>query len=86
MTQLDTKNISTLSIMRSAAFRYGVADYRKGRAPRTDYETTDDRLLYEYGRQFGAIAPRNLLIVLPETQQLNPKAVKFYLRHEEDIC
>jgi hypothetical protein len=31
------------------------------------------------------MAPRNLLIVLPETQQLNPKALEFFRRHEGDI-
>jgi hypothetical protein len=84
--QIEATPISDEKIMRSAAFRHGVADYRNGRAPRSDYEETDDRLLYEYGRQFAAIAPRTLQIVLPETRQLNPEAVEFFKRHEGDIC
>jgi hypothetical protein len=43
MTQLDTRVVSLRTIMRSAAFRHGVIDVRKGRTPRTDYEETSDR-------------------------------------------
>jgi hypothetical protein len=81
--QVETRRVSIESIMRTAAFRHGVNDVRKGRTPRFDKWGNDD-WEYEQGRQFAVLAPRSLEVVLEG--QLNPEAVEFFRRHNEDIC
>jgi len=52
--QVSTTEVSIESVMRTAAFRAGVAVARNGRRPRFDeYEDPDgnDDWNYEYGRQ-----------------------------------
>ncbi len=83
--QIKTRTISLEKIMRTAAFRRGVADVRNGHKPRFDSET-DGPWFYDWGRQFGVLAPHDLEIVLPIKKQLNPKAVEFFSLHNGDIC
>jgi hypothetical protein len=82
--QADSHCVSFKTIMRTAAFRHGVNDVRKGRAPRFDAEWGDDIWDYEKGRQFGIISPRSMAIVIDG--QLNPEAVDFFRLHNRDIC
>jgi hypothetical protein len=85
--QVETRSVSIESIMRTAAFRHGVNDVRKGRTPRFDKWGDGDDWDYERGRQFGIIAPRDLEVVIQG--RLNPNAVMFFRRHgswgSEDI-
>lgn len=83
---LSARQVSLESIMCSKAFRYGVRDYREGRAPRFDAAWGNDFEDYEWGRQWATLAPRDLEVVSPRTQQLNPAAVEFFRRHHRDIC
>jgi len=85
--QADTIGVSPESIMRSKAFRHGVNDVRNGKRPRFDAAWGNDECEWEYewGRQFGVLAPRHLQVVLEG--QLNPEAVEFFsLMHGGDIC
>jgi hypothetical protein len=79
--QAETHRVTVESIMRTAAFRRGVADVRVGRRPRFDDHKEADSWHYERGRQFGAIAPRNLPVMLGK--RLNPAALEFF---DKDIC
>jgi hypothetical protein len=84
--QIPTGCCSIQSIMRSEAFLRGVQDVRVGRSPRFDSEADDPKWCYERGRQFGVLSPRNLSVVKPGTKtKLNPAAVKFFIKHFEDI-
>jgi hypothetical protein len=56
--QADTVMVSTASLMRQPSFLRGVEEYRARRRP--DFECDDWQ--YERGRQWAAIAPRNLNI------------------------
>lgn len=72
-------------ILRQASFQRGVADMRAGRRPCFDDEIATDKLffindvghtmgaLYEYGRQFGAVAPRDLPLMI--ARAANPAAI-----------
>jgi hypothetical protein len=76
--------ITIEGIMRSTAFRRGVADVRGNREPRFDTEL-DGGWFYEWGRQFGVLAPRNMRIVLLRKRQLNPKAIELFRSFKRDI-
>ena len=54
--QADTELVSVPTIMRHPSFRRGVEEYRARKRP--NFECDD--WAYEHGRQFAAIAPRNL--------------------------
>jgi len=75
----ETVGITTEEIMREPAFLRGVADLRSGRSPRFDTET-EGGWLYEWGRQFAVVAPRNMQIVLPKKRKLNPRALELLRR------
>jgi len=77
MAQCDTGRTTVEKVMRDPDFRRGFAEYRAGKAPDFDKERRED-WAYERGRQFAAIAPRDMVIVLPRKRQLNPKAVKLF--------
>ena len=70
MTQMSTTSVSLERFMRSREFRRGLAEARAGQAP--DFDTTSHPLMYEAGRQFGAIAPATMPVVV--NGKLNPKA------------
>lgn len=57
MTQTDTRSITLTAILRSVAFRAGVADARSGVPARFD---EFDDWIYEWGRQWAYIAPMSL--------------------------
>jgi hypothetical protein len=78
MVQASTRQISVKTIMRSMDFRQGVADVRSGRPPRFDEYTG---WWYEWGRQYGVIAPRRLEIMSATGKSLNPKALKVFDIH-----
>jgi hypothetical protein len=80
MSQATTKGISINQIMRSADFRHGVADVRSGRPPRFD-EYAEGGWLYEWGRQYGVLAPRRLEIMSATGKTLNPKALEVFNIH-----
>jgi hypothetical protein len=84
--QAKTRRVTIEVVMRTAAFRRGVADVRAGRSPRFDKQEEGDDWDYERGRQFGVLAPRDMQVVSPLTKQLNPVAVEFYKNHKSDIC
>ena len=77
MAQSETSPVSVKTIMRSVAFRHGVADARSGRSPRFD-EYADGGWFYEWGRQYGVIAPRRLEIMSATGKTLNPKALEVF--------
>ena len=58
--QADTELVSTAAIMRDPSFLRGVEEYRARKRP--NFECTDWG--YERGRQWAAIAPRNLGAVI----------------------
>jgi hypothetical protein len=91
--QVPTIGVSAETIMASAAFRRGVADARAGRSPDYDggfalmplktppanlNSSTNRQWLYERGRLFGVLAPRDLQVIMPRAKRVNPKAIKFY--------
>jgi hypothetical protein len=75
MVQASTRQVSVRTIMRSVDFRQGVADVRSGRPPRFD-----DYIgwWYEWGRQYGVIAPRRLEIMSATGKTLNAKALEVF--------
>jgi hypothetical protein len=77
MAQTSTTAVSFKTIMRSRAFRHGVADVRSGRPPRFD-EYAEGGWFYEWGRQYGVIAPRRLEIMSATGKSLNPKALEVF--------
>jgi hypothetical protein len=91
--QVQTTLVRVEDVMRSEAFRQGVADARAGRPPRYDGafelmpldETSLPSLIrwqwnYERGRTYAVLAPRTLRVVSPRSRELNPEAVRFYRR------
>jgi hypothetical protein len=75
-------------VMRHPDFRRGFSDYRRGRKPDFDDPDRKWKWLYEWGRQFAAVAPRDMVIVLAKKRTLNPKAIKLFERSKflEEIC
>jgi len=76
MTQGDTHRVSAEEILCSAEFQRGVADMRAGRRPHFD----DEKDRYEWGRQFAAVVPRNLPLMVMAGRAANPKAVTLLRR------
>jgi hypothetical protein len=77
MTQTRTVRTTLDAIMQSAAFQRGVEDVRCGRKPNFDKPDEDGFYWqYERGRQFGAIAPRKMKIMVKG--QLNERAFKLF--------
>jgi hypothetical protein len=74
--QADTEVVSTAAIMRHPSFLRGVQEYRARKRPQ--FECNDWE--YEYGRQFAAIAPRNLKL-FTASGALNRIAVAIYNRN-----
>jgi hypothetical protein len=72
VTQVPTRGVSTVSIMRREGFRRGLESIRAGEL--FDTEQHDHYWSYERGRMFGAIAPRNMSLYAGS--KLNPKAVQ----------
>jgi hypothetical protein len=73
--QVPTTETSEESIMRKPSFMRGVKEYRAGKLPNFDtYITIDCAWDYERGRQWAAIAPRDLK-VFTTPGKLNPKAL-----------
>jgi hypothetical protein len=58
MSQADTIPTTAADIIRSNEFQRGAAEARAGLPPR--YDEMDFSWEYEWGRQFGIAAPRNL--------------------------
>jgi hypothetical protein len=75
--QADTRPVSTRTIMRSIGFRWGVNDYRTGHPFRDDVPPSWD-WDYERGRQFAAVAPKDMPLKI--NGRLNPKAVATFER------
>lgn len=75
--QADTRAVSTRTIMLSIAFRWGCNDYRAQRPFRDDLPPNWD-WNYERGRQFAAVAPRNMPIKV--NGRLNADAVAIFER------
>jgi hypothetical protein len=73
--QADIEIVSTAAIMRDPSFLRGVEEYRARKRP--NFESTD--WAYERGRQFAAIAPRDLPITTP-TGRLNRKALAIFVK------
>ncbi len=71
--QADTVLVSEESIVRSKEFNAGVADVRRGRAPRFDDPIGRD-WDYERGRQWALIAPMQMPPKIDG--KANPEAVK----------
>jgi hypothetical protein len=69
--QVPERLVSLSSIMRSAAFRRGVAEVRAGRPPRFDTENHWD---YERGRQWAVAAPATMPLKIG--RRLNPDAIE----------
>jgi hypothetical protein len=86
--QCDTVLATAEEIMRDPSFRRGFADYRRGRKPNFDNVSNRWKWRYEWGRQFAAVAPRDMIIVLPRAKRLNPKAVELFESSMffKDIC
>jgi hypothetical protein len=61
--------------MRQPSFQAGVDDYRAG--CRARFDQFPDDVAYEWGRQFAAIAPRNMT-VRGINGQLSPAALRLY--------
>jgi hypothetical protein len=78
--QADTVACTIEGIMRSTAFAEGVSDVRAGRPPRFDELDTWD---YERGRLWATLAPMSMPLRIGS--RLNPKAVRLFYRHAEDI-
>jgi hypothetical protein len=75
--QAETELVSVASIMRSPAFLRGVEEYRARKRPDFDQE---NNWQYERGRQWAAIAPRDLAITTP-SGRLNRKALAIFERN-----
>ena len=80
--QVKTSTTTVAKIMRTAAFRQGLADRRAGLRPRFDIVTHDvnQQWNYERGRQWAVIAPRALPLMYG--RKLNPDAVAIYERSD----
>lgn len=76
--QADTEMVSTAAIMRYPSFLRGVEEYRARKRPNFDRECTDWG--YERGRQWAAIAPRNLNIFTP-SGRLSRQALAIFDRN-----
>lgn len=70
--QVSTRLVSDESIMRSKAFGEGVADVRRGRAPRFDV----DDWSYERGRQWAVVAP--MCMPVKSGRLVNPEALLIF--------
>jgi hypothetical protein len=82
--QIKTRKISIKSIMRDPKFTLGVADARAGKPFPPDYDSwRDDRWAYERGRQWAALAPRN--VRLKHNGKITEIAHSWFLRHGDDI-
>jgi hypothetical protein len=68
--QAPCKPVTDQSIMRSGAFRRGVEEYRAGRR----FDDTYNDWNYERGRQWAAIAPRDLPVFIG--RRINPAALR----------
>jgi len=71
--QVDTVLVSDESVVRSKEFNAGVADVRRGRAPRFDDPIGRD-WNYERGRQWALLAPMRMPPKIDG--KANPEAVK----------
>ncbi|MGY4285785.1 hypothetical protein ACVWXO_005005 [Bradyrhizobium sp. LM2.7] len=76
--QVPTRLVSLMTIMRDPAFALGVRDARARLPYRATYDlwTTNSQWNYERGRQWAALAPREL--PLNCGSQINPDAVRLY--------
>jgi hypothetical protein len=74
--QADIEMVSTAAVMRHPSFIRGVEEYRARKRP--DFECDDWE--YERGRQFAAIAPRNLSIFTP-SGRLSRQAIAIFDRN-----
>jgi hypothetical protein len=73
MAQVKTYEITTRDILRSADFQHGLADARSGRTPR--FDEFEHNFLYEWRRQFAAVAPRGLKVLL-SPKRVSSEAVR----------
>jgi hypothetical protein len=86
LEQVKTEKVKIEDVMRTAAFRRGVSDYRHGRKHFDEENERDPGdWHYERGRQFAVLAPCDMQVVSQRTQELNPEAVKFFKQHSSDI-
>lgn len=74
--QVPTRPVSDELIMRSKAFGEGVADVRRGRAPR--FETDD--WSYDRGRQWAVVASTSMPVKIGRL--INPEALLIF---EEEV-
>jgi hypothetical protein len=73
--QAETEMVSAASVMRHPSFLRGVEEYRARKRP--NFEDADWN--YERGRQWAAIAPRNLKVFT--RGRLNRVALLIFQRH-----
>jgi hypothetical protein len=74
--QVPTRAVRTEWIVSRAAFRSGVEDVRRGRAPRFDDFSGGDAWSYERGRLFAVLAPISMPLKIDG--KCNPKAARLY--------
>jgi hypothetical protein len=76
--QLPTTATTIESVMRSAAFKRGVADVRLNRPPSfdSDHQSEDSEWDYERGRLWAIIAPRTMPIT--QSGRLHKPAVALF--------
>ena len=81
--QIPTRNVTFEWIMSQPTFLLGVADARVGRRYHRDYDLwdTSGQWSYERGRQWAALAPRD--VPLKRNGRLNPAALQYW--HSEII-
>jgi hypothetical protein len=74
--QVPTVQVTVNAIMRSAAFRRGVAEARAGQPPRYDQEND-----WEYERgQWAIVAPLTMPLMIGN--KLNPNAIHTFYRSD----
>jgi hypothetical protein len=78
--QVPTRRTSHASVMRSTAFKQGVAEVRAASPPDFDTETADIDWCwnYERGRQWATAAPKDMPLMIGG--RLNPRALALFRR------
>ena len=76
--QVPTRPTTVAEIMAQPTFLLGVADARNWRGYHADYDlwNTNGQWNYERGRQWAALAPRD--VPLKRNGKINPEAVQYF--------